>query len=255
MMPSNRPTQNPNANNLDYAQWLASLVHGDKTKKTVVYTCITGGYDTPQAPLYYPDNVEYVMLISDNDLISAPGWSTRAIPDAIIRKFDNTMANRYIKFHPHDLFKDEFDVAVYVDGNLQPVSDLSYYASCIKNNVGISAHRHSRRSCAYDEIKVCRLMRKGNASKLQSYKEVLEEFGFPREYGLIECNVLATDLNSNLARKIYDEWWNELLNSGCMRDQVILPYILWKNDILIDDVATMGNNVWRDTKLRSFKHN
>lgn len=255
MMPSNRPTQNPNAVNLDYAQWLSSLVHGDKSKKTVVYTCITGGYDNPQAPLYCPENVEYILFVPEDSSVCVSGWSIRKIPDSIIEKYDNTMVNRYIKLHPFDLFKDEFDVSVYVDGNLQPVSDLSYYASCIKDRVGFSAHRHSRRSCVYDEIKACRLMQKGSANNLRSYKKRLEDLGFPHGYGLIECNVLATDLSSNLAKKIYDEWWNELFDSGCMRDQVILPYVLWKNDISIDDVETMGNNVWRDTKLRGFKHN
>ena len=78
--------------------------------------------------------------------------------------------------------------------------------------------------------------------------------GFPLDYGLLECNVIAADLHSRLGRRIFSNWWDEFLASGSMRDQLALPYVLWKLGISFESAATMGRNAYADTKIFIAEH-
>lgn len=231
-------------------------VAGDQNKKFVVYTCITGGYDLPKEPLYYSENIDYVMFTTEESFYGqeVSGWNCCEIPSEVNAK-NNSLINRYIKLHPFDLFGGKYDVAIYVDGNIKIMSDISVLSELINPNIGMGIHKHSCRVCVYDEIDVCRLIGKGNDEKLKEQSEKYKIEGFPKNYGLLECNVLVTDLQSNGAKKIYEAWWNELVATDSGRDQVSLPYVCWKQNISIEDIGTLGLNVYRNPKLKVYSHN
>ncbi len=77
----------------------------------------------------------------------------------------------------------------------------------------------------------------------------------PTNYGLLECNVIVSDLKSENSAKILDEWWKEFVNSNSMRDQISLPYVLWKLKYNIEDIGNLGNNVRNNPKIQIIKHN
>lgn len=227
-----------------------------EAKKIVIYTCITGGYDLPREPLFYSENITYVMFTTEekHQNIEINGWNGIEIPVHINIK-GNSMINRYIKLHPFELFADNFNIAIYIDGNIKPISDLGVLAELINPKVGMATHKHSCRKCVYDEVDVCRAVKKGNSEKLLTQFNKYKEEGFPKGYGLLECNVLVTNLDSEKAKFIYKEWWDELVDSGSGRDQTSLPYVCWKNNIEIDDIGTLGLNVYKNPKLKVYAHN
>ena len=53
---------------------------------------------------------------------------------------------------------------------------------------------------------------------------------------------------------LLEKWWNEFYMSESLRDQLSLPYVLWKNGYSIDQVGTLGNNVYDNTKLQITPH-
>ena len=70
----------------------------------------------------------------------------------------------------------------------------------------------------------------------------------------MEATIILSDLKNNNAKEIFEEWWNEFYNSKSYRDQIAFPYILWKKNIKVSELATLGNNVYRNPKFRIDVH-
>ena len=156
--------------------------------------------------------------------------------------------------HPHELFEDKYDYSIYVDGNILCVSDVSSFVNEINNKIGIAMHKHCCRNCIYDEAKILKIVKKGNLKKLDEQIQKYKNKRFPEKYGLLEANVIVTDLNNNYAKKIYNDWWEEFASTKSNRDQISLPYILWNNNVEIDKVGTLGNNVYDNPKIQKKDH-
>lgn len=215
--------------------------------KIVIYTCITGGYDKLRDS--FADGLDFVAFI-DTKGVTSNCWKISKIPEKIKKLNDKALINRYIKFHPYELFGDKYDVAIYVDGNVSVVDDVRSLATVAKKcKTGLALHRHRQRDSLYNEAAVCRIIGKGNKEKISCQVDRYRKEGFPEEYGLFECSVIVTDLHNEKGKKILDDWWEEYLSSGSGRDQLAIPYVLWKNGYKFSDVGSLGKNVYRNPKF------
>ena len=115
-------------------------------------------------------------------------------------------------------------------------------------------HLHCERDCIYNEAIVCKYYNRGNYSKIKQQMEKYKKEGFPQRYGMLEANVIVCNLQNSTSIKILEDWWNEFIVSQSMRDQLALPYVLWKNHYKIDDVGIIGNNVNKNYKIRIERH-
>ena len=237
--------------NVSQDEWQKQLKIGPQDKKVIIYSCITGGYDDPVEPLFHSANIEYAMF-TDSAKHSVPGWTYLGIPTKI-QGSSKHYQNRYIKMHPFELFPNA-DYACYIDGNVCPVSDLSIYVEQINPTAGIAMHKHSTRDCIYEELKACLALKKGNAQQLVKQINQYRKDGFPERYGMLECNVIVVNLHNEIAKKIFEDWWAEQEKWGSMRDQIALPYVLWKNNIAIGSVAKLGQIVYRNPKVTIKEH-
>lgn len=233
---------------------VSTKTKNNSDKKIAVYSCITGGYDKLQEPFFYPFNIDYIMYLSNVVCESQLGWSIRNIPDDILKLKDNSLINRYIKFHPFELLGKDYDYSIYIDGNITPVTDLTIFTEKINPEIGIAMHMHSQRNCVYDEAKACMILGKGQKANIEKQIKRYEDQGFPHNYGLLECNVIAVDLHNRNAKRIFDKWWEELMISKSGRDQLAFPYVLWTQGIEVEQVGTIGNNVFRNSKIQVHKH-
>lgn len=239
---------------VDFKQATEYIVKDDysnlKNKKIVVYTCITGDYDEIEEPLYCSENVKYV-LFTNNKKIKSKKWTIVYLENK--EKFNNVLLNRYVKMHPFEFFKD-YDYSIYIDGNIKIYSDLSCYINRINQEFGFAFNIHSCRNKLSSEIAACKILKKGNIEKLKKQIDRYYSDGMPDDYGLLEANVILYDLKSKLAKNIFENWWNEFKTSESGRDQIALPYVLYKNNILIKSVGTLGNNVRLDPKIEIKSH-
>lgn len=227
-----------------------------KQKKIVIYTCITGNYDFLKEPLLEFDHVEYVCFTNHAEEISKEKnskWKIKKVPEKITAMYNDTLSNRYLKLHPHELFPDA-DYCIYVDGNIKVISFLGSYL--MKTNVatGIAIFAHGQRCCLYDEANTCILRKKGNRRYIEKQVERYQKEGFPKHFGLYECTILATDLRNTNSKKIFDAWWAEFLDSKSLRDQLSLPYVVWKNGFAYHDIGLLGVNIFDDSKITVYDH-
>ncbi len=224
----------------------------DNNKRILVYACVTNNYDLPTPPLFSPVNVEYI-LFSDNTNLCVDGWRVKAIPSDIMALGNGTIVNRYLKMHP-DVIGKGFDYAIYVDGNVQIMSNIRNIVNAVSSTTGLAIHRHSSRNCIYDEYEACRILKKGNLTKLKDQVERYKSEKFPAKFGLLECTIILTDMHNKNGLDLLDKWWNEFIKSESLRDQLSLPYVVWKIGYTIDDIGNLGNNLRLNPKFRYVNH-
>lgn len=219
-------------------------------ERIAVYTGSFGNYDAFFEPLSKPDNIDYY-FISDNKPVnnSVYTWvdSRDIVPSEITSPIKK---NRYVKLHPHFFFP-EYKYSLYIDANIQIIGDINKLFHTTPS--GIAVPRHWRRDCLYYEamtvVNYKRVMPDDVIRQIQRYYSE----GFPLHYGLAELCVIAREHNKPKCIHVMETWWNEF-DKEAQRDQLSFPYALWKNDILMKDVAILGNNIRGSKFFRFHEH-
>ena len=224
----------------------------DESLKILVYTCVTNGYDNPLPPVFSIPNVDYV-LYTDNQDVRVDGWQILQIPQEIKKLEKGTLINRYFKMHPPKNGKD-YDYSIYIDGNIQVRSNIRNIINAISPKTGLAIHRHGSRNCIYDEVEACRILKKGNISNLKKQIEKYQKEGMPAKFGLYECTIIVCNLHHINAQELLHKWWCEFVESESLRDQISLPYIIWKNGYSIDDIGNLGYNLVNNPKFKYVLH-
>lgn len=217
--------------------------------RIAIYTCITGSYDNIAEPYFTSDRISYYLYTDTyfRDTI----WKVRKIPKSIV-ELNLTAAeiNRYIKMHPHELFS-EYDYTIYVDGKITIVSDLSQMVSTLCGYYGIGMHQHSFRNDLYNEANACIMYKKGNLGKIKEQIRRYEDEGMPRQFGMREAAVIVCDIKNQQGRQLLESWWQDYIFSKSGRDQLSLPYVVWKSGHEIDDIDIVDeNNIECNRKIR-----
>lgn len=218
--------------------------------RIAVYTCIIGNYDKIYRPQYIPNNCDF-FIITDQEVQADLDIKFINPNKFNISNLDSISCNRYFKMNPQVVFPD-YDYSVYIDGNIEVYSDLTELVNKIPES-GIGFYAHSKRNCIYKEYEVCRLLGKGNAKKIYKQIEKYKKDGFPKGFGMVEANVIAREHNNSTCKKIMELWWKEYSIWG-ERDQISLPYVLWKSGMRIEEVISLGADVHHNFMMRIHSH-
>ena len=114
------------------------------------------------------------------------------------------------------------------------LSQLDVYADTVS---GIAMYNHPTRGCIYDEAKACVIMGKAKKKDVKVQMARYYKQGMPKHYGICECNVIVRQTANKMCKKLMSEWWTEFQKSTVKRDQIVFPYILWKNGIDMFELA------------------
>ena len=216
-----------------------------KDSRVAVYTCITGGYDSLILPKVVCNNWDYY-YISDN----LPSNSIE--PYSFINVFEVCPPdihgspkdmNRYCKTHSAELFSN-YDYCIYIDGNVQIVSDLGLLIERI-SKYGFSVHSN-RIYDSYTELMIAVMCKKTTYEKAKQTVERMLKAGYPRYYGGVECGEIIIDNKNRNIKALMDEWYNAYMRFPAKRDQPALAYTMWKNGIDIKEVTTLLGDVRND---------
>ncbi len=220
------------------------------TERIAVYTVITGDYDDVLEPYCMPDNCDY-FLYTDRDFDdSNSAWTRRKLPPGL-NGLSDAAKNRYLKMHPHELFAD-YNYSIYVDGNIQIFTDMTEYINMLGPK-GIGTHLHPERHCVYEELEAVVARGKESSENAGRHALYLEETGMPRQYGLLECNVIAREHHNSVCVRIMEQWWKEYMEYA-KRDQISLPHVLYMNGIRVEEVGVLGDNIRANPSFRVIGH-
>ena len=98
----------------------------------------------------------------------------------------------------------------------------------------------------------------GRAKKknVESHIKKYKKDGFPKNFGAFECNVLIRKHNEKDCAMLMDKWWDEFCATPSKRDQLSLPYVLWKNGLTSEFVCSLGSDVRLNPRFQVLsKHN
>ena len=218
-------------------------------EKIAIYTSVYGNYDNILEPYFIPNNCDFYIFTDQAIDEKKSIWKKRNVD--FPENFTNVEKNRYVKMNPHKIFN-EYKYSIYVDGNVQIISDLTEYIYSL-NEIGIGVHNHNLRDCVYDELKAVKKLKKIKPENAKKHEEYLKNNNMPKNYGLLQCNIIVREHHNEVCKKIMNEWWEEFLKFP-YRDQISLPYVLYKNNISTNKISTLGNNVYNNPSFRVILH-
>ncbi len=213
-----------------------------KNKNTiVVYTAIIGDYDSILIPEVIDPDIDYVCF-SDRP---RDGFGVFSIWPVDYHNADPVKIARYIKTHPHKYFP-EYDVSIWVDGNVLIRGDLKKYIDKIKSaGMSFGAVTHPRRNCLYDEADSCKEMNKDDAEIIDSQVARYRHLCIQPETGLIETNFFITFHHDPAVQNALTLWWSEIERFS-RRDQLSVMYALNKTGLgwysLLEDNYSIRNH-------------
>lgn len=197
------------------------------TKKVAFYTCLFGKYDFISSP-----NKELIKkfnfyIITNQNYANFKNWKKIYINN---KNSSNFLLSRYYKFFFHQKIKNYY-YSVYFDANVQLKNNFSELLNkFINSNKEIGLFRHSSRKNIYQEIEANLV--NGNINYID--KEKILKFYKKNKYNsfndLSENCVVLRKHNSKKLFKAMKCWWR-LLRFFIKRDQISLPYVLWKYKI------------------------
>lgn len=196
------------------------------------------------SPTCQSKKVDFV-LFSDNENIKAEGWQVKPI-DRTLDILRGDLINRYYKFFP-SIVLPRADFSIYVDGNLHIKSDLMpMINTMVQENAVLGCAKHSQRKTIAEEVEVCLKLGKFKGDDYVRANLQLESYmkqQMPLESPLCAAGILVRNQRSSKLLPAMQLWWNEI-NKYTARDQISLPFVLWKTGLPYHqfDFNVLGDN-------------
>lgn len=215
--------------------------------KVVVYTCIINEYDDLDEPYYINPNIDYVVF-TDMEIRPDSVWKRNDISKyEQLKGMTPTGKNRYIKLHPHEFFSN-YDISIYVDGTVLIMGDMMPIALNLgKKFFGV--HKHVYRDCIYMEAKGVLYSKRADADAVKRQIKEYRRDGYPKHAGLYENTILVRQHNQTACVKLMKTWWDEYRKHPT-RDQISLPYAMWRCQIEEKDIYILGNSIEKNYRFR-----
>lgn len=232
----------------------------DKMPKLVIYTAVLGDYDELHEPFYTNGSYEFIMITDNKNMIKKESaWKFIHISELvniIPNGLNNVQLNRWLKMNPNMIFPD-YDVSIYIDGNVNVVTDMMPIAlAFFKSNAIIGLHLHSNRKKIMSEINMlsyCGKISKEEKKRAITQYRQYKSNGFDDSIDLLEATIMIRKHNDNFCISLMKSWWNEFIN-GVQRDQISLPYVLWKQKFCMNDLYLLGDNEYSNPRFFIDKH-
>ena len=157
----------------------------------MVYTCISGDYDSLIEPKSVEPGYDFICFTNNKNLKSK-NWNIKPL----VKNFNNNKKNnRYHKMNPHLLFKN-YRYSIYIDGNISIVGEHLFkrVVDLISNKIKISMSKHYERDCIYAEAKECIRLLKSDPKKQLSKLNTLGK-GYPESNGLVASGLIFREHN------------------------------------------------------------
>ena len=220
--------------------------------KIVVYTCITGNYDSLRKfKNSHNTDIDFICFTDNQNLtFNDKGWTIKPIPSDL-KELSKIKQQRLIKILPNRYLK-EYDISLWVDGNIEILCDVNDFLNTLDfEKYHFYTRKHPSRDCIYDEAKSVLKFGKDSLQNVDSQMNGYQKEGFPKHFGLAETCIIARKHNELDCQLLDNKWASELVGKS-HRDQLSFDYSRWKTGIEIGYFKL--NRLTNDEKFRWRKH-
>ena len=225
--------------------------------KTIIYTIITGNYDTIKQPLVVEEGVEYYLFTNNPEIKDAGVWKVVQIPSEQLQsrteKENNILLSRKVKMLPHKYLPEGAEWSIYIDADMVIKRPLTELLINLHQGTLFAACRHSY--CKNVQEEIADLLAK-NMVQPEQVKEQWQKYvecGFKDDLGISENGLLIRRHNDRLVQKLMQLWWSEY-QQGCLRDQVSLMPCMYKANF-VPYFQFIEKNIRANEYLEVLKHN
>lgn len=213
--------------------------------RRVVYTAIVGGKDRLRDPLYQLPDVDYICF-SDDSTLRSKVYDIRPLP---WQEASPRLSARRIKLLPHLLFP-EHGQSLWIDGSICIRADITMLWEMALAEHKMAALRHPHRQCLYQEAETCARLGREKPDRLANQAEAYRLAGMPSDAGLFETSILFRTHHAPVVVGAMEGWWQEV-HERSERDQVSLPYVLWRQNL---DCEALSYANWHDACFLHYPH-
>lgn len=182
--------------------------------KKAIFTVNIGNYDWP--PIPPAGNYDWdKILFTDDDREQSFGWDRVIVVGGNKERPD--LESRKYKWLSH-IFLDKYDLVCYFDGNIQILRDLP--------NKPFRVVHPKRRNVVQEALACAEYKHRWTEESINKQIRHFKEEGFPDNLGLF-LNGFFIREHSKKENELCEEVW-KILNEYTSRDQIALPYAMWK---------------------------
>lgn len=215
--------------------WSSSTNYPQRSKQ-VIYTCLTGNYDSLINHRYINPEWSYICFTDNEDLLKQSQYGIWQIKK-LVNKTDlgNILNNRYHKILPYELFNDDVEQSIYVDSNCNILTPTLFNrVKHAQSHLLIPLHFST--PCLYQEMDWYERHHPELSAQINTMRCLFLADGFPFNYGMTENNIIYRHHSDQKVEKIMKNWW-KYIRDYVPRDQLSLSYCLWKEGISVEDIS------------------
>lgn len=222
-----------------YGNNYASPKFQNSCGKIVVYTAIMGDCDNLKDPEVIDDDITYVCF-TNNRKLKSDVWNIEYDNSS---ESDNRWLAKCYKLFPNRFFK-EYDISVWVDGKFQISGSFKNYIEQYGRTQSMLLFPHFYRNCIYEEAAECVSHYMTDTTRIINQIAAYRDEGYPFQEGLYELGCIVRKHHDSQIVLLMDQWMNQQKKYS-IRDQISLPYVLWKNNYKPDICdLNINENEW-----------
>lgn len=195
--------------------------------KIAIVTSLCGNIDKLHTPKTYFPNADYFAFT--DQLSNNVFWKQMPIYKfSQDEKYANRRNAKLYKILP-ELFIPDYDYYIYYDPSHEVIKDPEWIINEYMKDNDIAVFKHNERDCIYDEAVKLIEWKYDHAILIDDWYKHLKRISYPSNNGLYELPAFIKN-NSAEMLEMSLMWW-EIICKYSSRDQLSLPYVLWKMNI------------------------
>ena len=160
----------------------------------IIYTVITGNYDTIKQPLVVEEDVEYYLFTNNPEIKDAGVWKVVQIPSkqwqGRTEREKNILLSRKVKMLPHKYLPEGAEWSLYIDADMVIKRPLTELLNNLQSKTLFAACRHSYCKNVQEEIEDLLAKNMVLPDQVKEQWQKYTEWGFEDALGISENGLL-----------------------------------------------------------------
>jgi len=199
-------------------------------KKLAIYTALFGEFDDLYDPFGHLDGTYHFKYGSGVDRFYFTDLDMNGkISYPVIKKNLDYLSfvkrQRKTKICIPDEIFDNYEYSIWADTRGKLAANPYFFLDFLETDFLLMSH--GSRRCVYDEGKVCVMNSKAKESVISKQLDYYRSQEYPTQNGLYYTGFMVRKHTKEL-KKLMNSWWGEVRKFS-HRDQVSLPYVIWKH--------------------------
>jgi len=209
--------------------------------KIVILTSLFGLNTKLKDPSVNFDDVDYIAFVDKKHDCSV--WEQRdALNFTLDNRFNGRRNAKIYKVLPQ-MFLPEYDYWFWVDSTHEVIMHPKEIIEKYLGDSEIGLWKHTDRNCAYKEANIINQLNYDHKELVDNQIQYYKSIGYPENNNLYELPVSIRKNTDNI-KVLNLRWWEQICRFSS-RDQISMPFVLWKTNItpkLLPGYANGGLN-------------